>query len=228
MAFRKSQAAFFDFDGLWFKPGCGWIIKDVRLGPLGARIPWEVGCRQVAELQRKYPSLQISDCFNISHYEWPGISIDAGLYITPPDTILQTAYKHLSRHNDLFVISCSGYRDLLTMTDTWLPEKSPYPLLSNPFKRAHFLTLSTDKQTIMPKSPDEQVRNKLQSLTAMLRYNSQSQEGPARQNGRYSKLFLYYTQPEYHEQLKIFLKKEQSSLEDGRLALISSYIAEVI
>lgn len=222
---EETRAAIFDFDGVLFNDVAHWKVTDIRLGRLGERINWQLACNKFAVWQARNPELLITDCFTLDEFEFSAVNPLEFSQITPPVVLIKTAHHHKSRHHDLFLLSHSGHRDLLRITER-LVQDLRFPVLKNPFEEAGFLQLSgrSDKP-YLDTSSFHQAR--LDLLEKHLRFKGRRKFNRETEGNlpTYNKIFYYYTDLSFGPVITEYLDRNHERLEDGRTAIVPSYIA---
>ena len=192
-----------------------------------------------ASKKKNNTKVHLSDYYALPAPKWHVVPFEDSNNVTPPEALWEVARRHKNRENDLYILSQLNCAELMTHTDIPMPSYNKRELLqANPFTSATFLCATETQQAEMnlgrSLSTEKRVEKKLQWMLSLLRNIANTRhtcKAPKRECEQVSKIydqiFLYYTQSEYKGRIKAVLDNHQDSLSARRMAIISSYIAQV-
>ncbi len=139
---RTDSAVFFDLDGLFFHPRAHWKVLDPHLGSLGSRVHWAEALEAFRHLRWRAAPTSLTAYFGIDEVSLFLEGPDQNRSLAATERLLRAAHSHLANGRHVYLISACPFRELLDVTELWMPRPRRYPLLQNPFQRAGFVTVS--------------------------------------------------------------------------------------
>lgn len=213
---EETRAAIFDFDGIIFHPDTKWKVSDVRLGSTGSRISFEKALSSFKSLSRDNPDLLLTDCFTLDEFEYDHRDAHE-MNLTPPLLVAKNAQNHVFKGHDLYFLSICKHRELSDITKKFIGELR-YPILKNPFEVAKHLYPEQDYYEGIHKE-------KFELFLALMQKKDQKASRSASKEKIYTRIYYYYSEEHFANQLRSFLKENFEKFEGGRNSITFSYIA---
>jgi hypothetical protein len=232
MNVEEKNAAVFDFDGVLYSSTARWKVIDTRLGVIGSRVTWERGLRLYDQASQKFEGIKLTECFAPDEFEFA--SVREHPHLTLPQHLMKTAQNHAFRGHDLFVLSRYAFRDFLRVNERFMGQPGPLPLHENPFEQARIL--ATENYSAVHGDTRLSLEWKFRTLAGMLSRKEDAEPKPASADAgqdvpdpgeRYTRVFLYYTEPAYAALVEDFIRRELEALTGGRNAIVASFIAHL-
>lgn len=229
----EKRAAFFDFDGIFFKRNKFWNVSNPKIGVIGSRVPHEKGFKIFRNILEADSSALITDYFKIAEFEYEDPADSSGENIIPISKILHFARHHLFNNDTLYLVAPPGFElYLLKMTDMVFEQLENFPLFENPFHRAENI-YPPEKHMASLSKPEERLTTKIIFYTSFLKYLYEyrvQRENIVHifnsNNIFYNKIFLYHTEKDIDSMVQYVMRREVDQLVDGRNAIVPLHIAD--
>ena len=228
---EQKNAAFFDFDGMFFQPGTSWKVANPLLGKIGTRIPYDKSFKLFEEIRGNDQKADVSDYFTLNEFEYKLIDEIKDENILPQSQLLHFARNHISRRDDLFVVTPPGFLNVIVKnTDLAFEQLKNFTLFENPFKRVSRIYPHPECDMILNQT--ERQNTKIDFYKAHLKYHKSYEDTQSIKISQYNptqifynKIFLYHTELELNNLIQDAVRKEMDLFSGGRNAIIPQLIA---